>query len=94
MNRAATTNMPASDEDFILGDDFDAIMAALEDNEEFEVHFEEAVEEVSMKDWLFDGQTRSGSKSAGSFDLFTHTCLSLADQCLFLLRSSRSKGKE
>ena len=40
MNRAATTNMAASDEDFILGDDFDAIMAALEDNEEFEVHFE------------------------------------------------------
>jgi len=41
-------------------------MAALEDNEEFEVHFEEAVEEVSMKDCSFDGQTRSGSKSAGS----------------------------
>ena len=66
MNRAATTNMAASDEDFILGDDFDAIMAALEDNEEFEVHFEEAVEEVSMKDCSFDGQTRSDSKSAGS----------------------------
>ena len=59
MNRAATTNMAASDEDFILGDDFDAIMAALEDNEEFEVHFEEAVEEVSAKDCSFDGQTRS-----------------------------------
>ena len=57
MNRAATINMAASDEDFILGDDFDAIMAALEDNEEFEVHFEE----VSMKDCSFDGQTRSGS---------------------------------
>ena len=66
MNRAATTNMAASDGDFILGDDFDAIMAALEDNEEFEVHFEEAVEEVSMKDCSFDGQTRSDSKSAGS----------------------------
>ena len=66
MNRAATRNMAASDKDFILGDDFDAIMAALEDNEEFEVHFEEAVEEVSMKDCLFDGQTRSDSKSAGS----------------------------
>ena len=66
MNRAATTNMAASDKDFILGDDFDAIMAALEDNEEFEVHFEEDVEEVSMKDCSFDGQTRSGSKSAGS----------------------------
>ena len=59
MNRAATTNMAASEEDFILGDDFDAIMAALEDNEEFEVHFEEAGKEVRMKDCLFDGQTRS-----------------------------------
>ena len=59
MNCAATTNMAASEEDFILGDDFDAIMAALEDNEEFEVHFEEAVEGVRMKDCLFDGQTRS-----------------------------------
>ena len=66
MNRAATTNMAAGDEDFILGDDFDAIMAALEGNKEFEVHFEEAVEEVSMKDCSFDGQTRSDSKSAGS----------------------------
>ena len=58
--------MAASDEDFILGDDFDAIMAALEDNEEFEVHFEEAAEEVNMKDCSFDEQTRSGSKLAGS----------------------------
>ncbi|XP_067051130.1 uncharacterized protein [Acropora muricata] len=41
--------MAASNEDFILGDDFDAIMAALEDNEEFEVHFEEAVEEVQRQ---------------------------------------------
>ena len=59
MNCAATTNMAASEEDFISGDDFDAIMAALEDNKEFEVHFEEAVEEVNMTDCLFDGQTRS-----------------------------------
>ena len=58
--------MAASDEDFILGDDFDAIMAALEDKEEFEFHFEEAVEEVSMKDCSFDGQTRLGSKSVGT----------------------------
>ena len=72
MNRAATINMAASDEDFILGDDFDAIMAALEDNEEFEVHFDEAVEEVSMKDCSFDGQTRSGSKSAGSLLCLPH----------------------
>ncbi|XP_068752874.1 uncharacterized protein [Montipora capricornis] len=41
--------MAAGDEDFILGDDFDAIMAALEDNKEFEVHFEEAVEEVQRQ---------------------------------------------
>ena len=61
MNRAVTTNMAAGHDDFILGDDFDAIMAVLEENEEFEVHFEEAVKEVSMKDCSFDGQTSSDS---------------------------------
>ena len=50
--------MAAGDEDLILGDDFDAIMAFLDEDEELEVHFEEAVDEVSMKDCSFDGQTR------------------------------------
>lgn len=39
-----TTNVATSDEYFISGDDFVAIRAVLEENEESEVHFEEAVE--------------------------------------------------
>ena len=41
---------------------WEMILTALEDKEEFE----EAVEEVIMKDCSFDGQTLSGSKSACS----------------------------
>ena len=43
----ATTNI-AAESNFIFGDDFDAIMAILEENEELENDFYEAVEEVSI----------------------------------------------
>jgi len=38
----------AAEANFIFGDDFDAIMAILEENEELENDFYEAVEEVSI----------------------------------------------
>ena len=39
----------AAESNFIFGDDFDAIMAILEENEELENDFYEAVKEVSIK---------------------------------------------
>lgn len=38
----------AAESNFIFGDDFDAIMTILEENEELENDFHEAVEEVSI----------------------------------------------
>ena len=50
-----TTSMADGGEDFFLfGDDFDAILELLEQDDEMEQHFKASVENVSMICFLFD----------------------------------------
>ena len=50
-----TTNMAAGVEDvFLFGDDFDAILDLLEQDEDMEEQFKASVENVSMICFLFD----------------------------------------
>ena len=49
------SNMADSEEDiFLFGDDFDAILAVLEQDEDMEEQFKASVENVSMICFLFD----------------------------------------
>ena len=50
-----TTNMADGEEDiFLFGDDFDAILDLLEQDEDMEEQFKASVENVSMICFLFD----------------------------------------
>ena len=50
-----TTSMADGGEDiFLFGDDFDAILDLLEQDEDMEEHFKASVENVSMIRFLFD----------------------------------------
>ena len=50
-----TTSMADSGENiFLFGDDFDAILDLLEQDEDMEEHFKASVENVSMICFLFD----------------------------------------
>ena len=50
-----TTSMADGGEDiFLFGDDFDAILDLLEQDEDMEEHFKASVENVSMNCFLFD----------------------------------------
>ena len=74
--------MASGYEDFIFADDFDMVMAILEENENMEEQFKEAVQEVSIKN------SNSYPKSAilVVYRLFPQTSLD-KQNCLLILEA-------